>query len=102
MTNVNERIVQQNMTEGEALAAAAMRQGEANAAAWADHAEQMQSSISGSGVDTSDAGLGPEDGAAGWWGTGSTAEVSPQPKRSPNVIDPLDNSQAYGPDQRVP
>lgn len=89
--------------EEEALAAQAMAAGEAAAGNWADHAEQMQSTISGSEVDTVDAGRGPFDGSVQWAGESSEPPgVSPQPLRSPNVIDPRDNSQAYGPDQRRP
>lgn len=49
-----------------AAAAAAMRQGEANAAAWADHAERLQATIEGSDVEVTDTARGPYDGAVDW------------------------------------
>jgi hypothetical protein len=52
--------------EQAAAAAAAQAGGEADAAAHAAHAEQLQSSISGSEVEVSDSGRSAESSAVSW------------------------------------
>jgi hypothetical protein len=58
------------MTAGpaqDAAAAAAQAGGESDAAAQATHAENMQATIAGSAVDTSDCARGPESSAVTPW-----------------------------------
>jgi hypothetical protein len=85
-------------SEQAAAAGTAQQGGEGDARAHAAHAEAMQSSISGSEVETSDSGRGPEDSAVQWSEphglvTGPTRDNAGE-NRSPNVSDPLDNSQS--------
>jgi hypothetical protein len=75
-----------------------MTGGEADAASWQQHAEQTLDTIAGSQVDTSDCGRGPEDSAVQWSEphgilSGPTPDNAGE-NRSPNVSDPLDNSQS--------
>jgi hypothetical protein len=76
--------------------AQAQANGEAIEAQIAAHGEAMLG-MPGGGVDVSAAMASPEDGAVPWFGTSSIQPaVAPPQTHSPNVSDPLDNSQSQG------
>jgi hypothetical protein len=74
-----------------AQAAQAQARGEAAAATWTAHAENMLG-IGGGGVDTTDTGIDAvDDTAVAGIGSSFTPEgVSAQPSSRPNQTDPLD------------
>lgn len=79
-----------------ALAAQAQAQGEAAAGAHDAWAESMQASVAGSEVRVEQPAT-PDDVSTPWIGTPSEPPaVSPQPSYSPNLSEPLDNSQSQG------